>query len=113
MTTAQGPFTSTDFGLEDLVDQWRTDHKLSADAIESLRGEFNELTAGNCLWTPMIAPFWACAAVDLPQGCTWCEVLASLLDACLNFREGVQPLTHLQTIRQTIREYLHLPTAEA
>lgn len=106
MTTAQGPFTSTDFNLADLAEHWIADRKLSEDAIEWLRGEFNELTSTGG-WLPMIAPGHYCSELELPQGSTWPEVLASLLDACLNFREGVQPLTHLQTIRE------YLPTEEA
>ncbi len=96
MTTTQGPFTSPDFDLENLVDQWIADRKLSADAIEWLRGEFNELTGMGIIESPSIAPANVCTELDLERGSTWLEVLASLLDA--SFADD--SASHLREIRQ-------------
>lgn len=95
MTATVGPFTSSDFDLTELTEQYVADRDLSVEAIEWLRNEFNELTSD--YWERAgIASAWMCAELDLPQGSTCAEVVASLLDACLNPMKQ----THLTEMRE-------------
>ena len=81
--------------LEEITDAWIADHDLPIEMIQHLKEGHREICSEPC-GSPQIAPVHVCSELDLPQGSTWIEVAAALLDACLNPMKQ----THLDEVRK-------------
>jgi hypothetical protein len=69
-----------DFDLVDVVETWVADRELPK-AMRGFLAEEHQRTLDEPPYSPPIAPANYCAEMELPQGSTWPEVVASLLDA--------------------------------
>jgi len=91
MTTANNSLLS----LEDIAENWIADRTIAADILQQLEDEHDQDVA--CpLGLLSTAPGHYCEEVGLPQGSSWIEVRASLLDAC----HGMTNDHHLKQIRE-------------
>ena len=71
------------FDLDEITEAWIADRRLPKAVIQQLKEAHQENCAGVSS-VPYIAPGNYCTELDLPEGSTWPEVIASLLDACIN-----------------------------
>lgn len=98
------PMNSTDITLttEEIAENWIADRSLPTEIVELLEEAqaTNLETAG--LASPSIAPSYICTELDLPQGSTWPEVVASLLDAVSPDANGIIRDHHLNAIRDAL-----------
>lgn len=69
-----------DFDLVDVVEAWVAERQLPK-AMQAFLAEEHQRSLDEPAWSPPIAPANYCTELDLPEGSTWPEVVASLLDA--------------------------------
>lgn len=69
-----------DFDLVDVVVTWAADGELPK-AMRAFLADAHQENLDEPPGFPSIAPASICADMELPQGSTWPEVVASLLDA--------------------------------
>lgn len=70
----------TEYDLADIVETWAAEKELSKEMEEFLWRE-HEANLSELVVSPPIAGGMYCSELDLPQGSTWPEVVAALLDA--------------------------------
>ncbi len=71
------------FDLDEITEAWIADRRLPKAVIQQLKEAHQEHVSGES-GVPYIAPGNYCSELELPPGSTWSEVIASLLDACIN-----------------------------
>jgi hypothetical protein len=69
-----------DFDLVDVVETWVAERQLPK-AMRAFLAEEHQRSLDEPAWSPPIAPANYCTELDLPEGSTWPEVVASILDA--------------------------------
>jgi hypothetical protein len=69
-----------DFDLVDVVETWVADGELPK-AMRAFLAEEHQRTLDEPAGSPPLAPSNYCAELELPEGSTWQEVVASLLGA--------------------------------
>ena len=68
------------FDLVDVVETWVAERQLP-QAMRVFLAEEHQRSLNEPVWSPPIAPANYCTELDLPEGSTWPEVVASILDA--------------------------------
>ncbi len=66
---------------EEIAENWIADRSLPPEQIAWLKTDHAANVHNVGLSAPSIAPGHICTELDLPQGSTWIEVVACLLDA--------------------------------
>ena len=68
------------FDLVDVVETWVADQQLPK-AMQAFLAEEHQRSLDEPVCSPPIAPANYCNELDLPEGSTWPEVVATILDA--------------------------------
>jgi len=73
--------TATEIALADIAEEWIAARQLPNAMVQILAKNHAAHIQGGQPFSPSIAPRSVCEELDLPQGSTWMEVNAALLDA--------------------------------